>query len=135
MIDKNPFIAKLIATGQQLLCFVFVGGFGTFFHYIILFILVRWADTNPVIASIFGSIVGALINYILNYHWTFKCDKEHKKALPMFLTVAFSCLVLNAMIMMLAINIFNIQYILAQIIATIMVLCWNFGVNKAWTFK
>jgi putative flippase GtrA len=49
--------------------------------------------------------------------------------------VAFSCLALNAAIMTVIINIYGIQYILSQIIATAIVLLWNFGANKAWTFK
>lgn len=126
---------KITEIVQQFFRFAVVGGTGTSFHFLILIILVRLAGSDPVMASIWGSIGGALVNYILNYHWTFKSNKLHRKALPMFLMVAFSCLALNAAIMTVIINIYGIQYILSQIIATAIVLLWNFGANKAWTFK
>ena len=114
--------------------FAGIGAIGTIGHYTVLIVLVQFWAVDPVFASSFGFIVGAIINYILNYHFTFQSDKQHSEALTKFLIVATIGAGINGFIMYIGVENTRINYLVIQIFATLVVLIWNFVVNKVWTF-
>jgi len=118
----------------QFLLYAGVGAIGTLGHYTILIILVQFRAVDPVVASCLGFVVGAIINYILNYHFTFQSDKRHSEALTKFLIVAVIGAGINGLIMYAGVDYTNFNYMIVQIVATVVVLLWNFAVNKLWTF-
>lgn len=118
----------------QFLMFAGVGAIGTIGHYTTLIVLVQFWAVDPVFASSFGFVVGAIINYILNYHFTFQSDKRHREALTKFLIVATIGAGINGFIMYIGVENTRINYLIVQIFATLVVLLWNFVVNKLWTF-
>jgi len=122
-----------ITIGQFLL-FAGVGAIGTLGHYTTLIVLVQFWVVDPVFASSLGFVVGAIINYILNYHFTFQSNKRHAEALTKFLIVATIGAGINGFIMYIGVENTNINYLIVQIFATIVVILWNFVVNKLWTF-
>jgi len=118
----------------QFLLYAGIGAIGTLGHYAILIVLVQFWAVDPVFASCIGFVVGAMINYILNYHFTFQSDKRHAEALTKFLIVATAGAVINGVIMYVGVENTHFNYLIVQIFATIVVLLWNFIVNKLWTF-
>ena len=92
-------------------------------------------DVSPVIASAVGFVLGAFVNYILNYRYTFRSTKNHREAMTKFMAVALAGLILNTFIMAMATGYFALHYLLAQILATGLVLIWNYSVNLLWTFR
>ena len=121
-------------TSQQFLTFAGIGAIGTAGHYATLVLLVQVISTDPVIASTIGFIVGALINYILNYRITFNSNKRHRETLTKFFSVAVLGAVINGAIMSAGINMYDMHYLIIQVIATCIVLALNFTANKYWTF-
>ncbi len=121
-------------TSQQFIIYAGIGAFGTIGHYATLVLLVQAIHTEPVFATTTGFIVGALINYVLNYRITFNSNKRHHEALTKFLVVASLGAVINAAIMSAGINMFDVHYLVIQVIATCFVLVLNFTANKYWTF-
>lgn len=121
-------------TVVQFLMFAGVGAIGTLGHYTTLIVLVQFWAVDPVFASSFGFIVGAIINYVLNYHFTFRSDKQHTEALIKFLIVATIGAGINGTVMYFGVEFTSINYLIVQIFATVIVLFWNFLVNKLWTF-
>jgi len=119
---------------RQFLKFAGVGVVGTAAQYTTLFVLVHFADIYPVAASTAGFILGAFVNYYLNYIFTFESSKPHFEAMPKFFSVAAVGLLLNGLIMEFFISFFSFPYIIAQLIATGLVLLWNFAANRMWTF-
>ena len=119
---------------RQFLKFAGVGVVGTAVQYTTLFVLVQFAGIYPVAASTAGFILGALVNYHLNYIYTFDSSKSHFEAMPKFFSVAAVGLLLNGLIMEFFISFFSFPYIIAQLIATGLVLLWNFAANRMWTF-
>jgi putative flippase GtrA len=114
--------------------FAGVGLVGTLAHYTVLVILVEGFRAGPVTASSSGYIVGALVNYLLNYFYTFGSNRKHIEALPRFYAIAAIGFGLNALIMAFLVGFPSVNYVLAQLVATGIVLIWNFAANKAWTF-
>jgi putative flippase GtrA len=125
---------SLIATLVLFVRFAGVGVIGTLAHYVTLVLLVEIFGAGPVTASSSGYLVGALINYLLNYFYTFRSNRRHIEALPRFYLVAAVGFVFNGTIMFLLVRLLNVNYLVAQIVATTIVLVWNFIANKIWTF-
>jgi putative flippase GtrA len=110
------------------------GAIGTLAHYLTLTLLVELLGISPVLGTVVGAAVGALINYFLNYHFTFTSYASHARTLPRFLLVAGLGMGINAAGMWLGAEQLGINYLLAQIGCTGMVLATGFLLNKVWTF-
>lgn len=120
---------------RQFMTFAMMGGIATAVHYAVLIGLVNGLVAPPVLASVVGYLTGAATNYVLNYKITFRSHKRHQEAFTKFFIVAASGLGLNTVIMVIGTEWLSIYYLFSQILATILVLIWNFTINRAWTFK
>lgn len=114
--------------------FLAVGGLATLIHYGVLVALVQLFGIDPVMSSAVGFIVSALANYGLNYRFTFRASGHHRHAMARFAAVAGSGLTLNTALMWLLSELMSLHYIISQILATGLVLIWNFMLHRHWTF-
>jgi putative flippase GtrA len=128
-------LARLPVRLRQFLSFALVGVVGTAAHYLVLAILVEIVAAPVLLATTAGFVVGAEINYALNRRFTFVSTSPHHVALPKFLTVAATGALLNAAVVALFVEVALWHYLLAQLLATVTVLGWNFVANLAWTFR
>ncbi len=111
-----------------------VGAIGTLAHYITLTILVEALHQPVMRATTIGAIVGAIVNYALNYHFTFASQASHARTFPRFLAVATVSAGLNYCGMWVAVELFKIHYMIAQLACTFGVLVFGYLLNKLWTF-
>lgn len=123
--------AKLL---KQFAVFTGVGAIGTAVHYLVLIILVSGLGAYAVAASAIGFLAGAVTNYLLNYSVTFRSRKSHSEAATKFASVAALGVGLNVVVMAVCVNWMGFHYLVAQILATGLVLLWNFTANRVWTF-
>jgi putative flippase GtrA len=112
-----------------------VGAVGTLAQYLVLVGIVSLGHGNPITGSVTGAIVGAIVNYGLNRRITFRSSARHRDTLPKFaLTAAFGVL-LNGLVMKVLAEDNHVQYLVAQLVATGLVLVLTFMVNSIWTFR
>ena len=119
---------------KQFAVFTGVGAIGTALHYLVLVALVHALGANPVVSSALGFLVGAVTNYLLNYKVTFRSGKSHSETAAKFAIVAAIGLVLNTSVMAVLVDWMHLYYLLSQVLATGLVLLWNFTANRHWTF-
>lgn len=115
--------------------FLGVGGVATAIQYGILIVLVETGLAVAFIASTIGYIVSGAFNYTLNYYFTFQSSASHKSAAVKFAIVALIGLGINSALVFLMTEVGSIYYLVAQIIATVAVLLWNFTAHQFWTYK
>ncbi len=120
---------------RQFLTFAFVGVIAAVAHYGVLILLVELTGMLPVFATLWGFLFGAAVSYVLNRRYTFRSDRPHRAAAPRFLAVSTGGFVLNGLVMLLLNEFWGMPYLLAQVIATLIVLFWNFSANRLWTFR
>ena len=120
---------------NEFLRFASVAVVGMTVHFTVLVTLVEFAGARALAASAIGFLLGAICNYFLNYHITFKSSKQHRDAMPKFLTVAVSGLALNTVVMTVTLETAQWSYQSAQIVAIVFVLVSNFTFNRVWTFR
>ena len=135
-------IKKLIYRYKIFVKYCIVGGtaavvdFGILFGLTEFFLGIQYYLVSATISFVFS----ALTNYTLNRRWTFRSDGKKRRQIPIFFTVATMGLLINNFIMFLGMEgllLKNIQYgyLLAKVIATGLVLIWNFLGNKYITFN
>ncbi len=119
---------------RRLVSFIGVGAVATLVQYGILVFSVEIMGLKPFLGSSIGFAISAVLNYWLNYHLTFRSQNSHAGAATRFALVALAGLVLNALAMVLLGRVPGLPYVAAQVIATVVVLAWNFVGNSLWTF-
>jgi putative flippase GtrA len=113
--------------------FAAVGAAATSIQYALLVLLVSFGGMGAPLASTLGFLASAAVNYLLNYRYTFRSRRPHGPAVLKFACLASIGLLLNAGVMRLLTG-FAWNYLIAQALATAVVLAWNFLGNSLWTF-
>ena len=144
--------------------FLVVGTLGFIIDFGTLTFLVEVVDLPGLVAenTQFAEIVGLVLantisftlavisNFTLNRFWTYPESRSVRKRvqLPQFAVVSIAGLLINNLIFAISVPIFSRlittlaiipdtieAYIPAKVVATIVVLFWNFFVNRYWTYK
>jgi putative flippase GtrA len=120
---------------QQFIQFALIGIIGTGTHYVILVGLHEGLGFSAMVGSTAGFLSGSIVNYIFNYRITFQSKKPHIKAFLQFLTVAGVGIHINLSLMIVLTSFLSVHYLVAQSIATGLLLIWHFLGNRLWAFR
>lgn len=127
---------------EQFIKWSIVGTIGAVVDYGVLIPLVEFVRLDPRWAQAISFTAAASNNYIWNRLWTFRAFRHKPPVLQFtqFFVVSVVGLAIRTAIFVLlyqglAFQAFRFGYILATAIAIIVVLVWNFFVNRLWTFR
>lgn len=133
MINKTIKIFNTI--NIRFVRFVSVGFISTIIDISLLYVLVEYALFNLYVAATISFIVSSINGYWLNNTYTFNKSSDFKIYVYLkFLTVVTFGLLFTLLILKILTSL-NIDYLIAKIIATVVVSFWNFTLNKFWTFR
>ncbi|MDP9140877.1 MAG: GtrA family protein [Pseudomonadota bacterium] len=113
----------------QVLVFGVLSALGTGLHFAVLYAAVEWAEMPAVAGSTLGAVCGMLFNYVAHYHFTFGSAAPHRRSLPLFFAGGAISIVLNLVLMMLFLAL-DLNYLLAQLLSTLLVFVFNFFYAK-----
>lgn len=111
-----------------------VGGLATAAHYVLLVVLSEAFGASPGPSATCGALLGAGVAYVGNRRLTFSSRAAHRQALPRFLLVAAGGALLQGAMVAGGTSILGVHYLLAQVLATAVVLIAGFNLNRHWTF-
>lgn len=120
---------------RQFSKFFLVGLIATALQYAVLVGLKELAHIPVVPASLSGYLAGGLLNYILNRRHTFESDRPHAEAGWRFAAVMCVGFFLTWGFMRLFVVAWGAPYLPAQVVTSGLVLIWNFGAHRLWTFR
>lgn len=127
---------------KTLLRYGVVGTSGTFIDLFSLYLMTELSGINPQTDPRFYLLVtGAFLlavmnNYVWNRVWTFQ-SKETRiyRQFTKFMLVALGGYILTQMLMWLLVSKMGTWYMMAKAATSLIVLSWNFILNKMWTFR
>jgi putative flippase GtrA len=122
------------ATLTQFLKFAAGGAVGTVVQFAVLVAWVEIAGGPVVAGTLAGFCAGALVNYVIARGYVFATARPHGSTLPRFALVATAGAVLNTAIVAMLFDA-GAYYLAAQVVATCIVLAFNFLANRHWTFS
>jgi putative flippase GtrA len=114
--------------------FLAVGGFCTALQYGILVLLVQILGMHAALASTIGYVISSLVNYFLNHTVTFRSTSRHQQSLPRFVLVTLCGTAINGLVTLVGTSVFGWHYLVAQALATVAALIWNYAAHSRWTF-
>lgn len=117
---------------NQLIKFGLVGGIAFLIDYGLLFICTEWFGIYYFISSIISFSVSVIFNYIASVLWVFDVDQEKSKTKNFIIFIALSIvgLGINQIIMWYGVEVLNLYYMLIKLIATFIVMIFNFITRK-----
>ena len=118
---------------SQLIKFGLVGGIAFLIDYGIMVFLTEVFKIPSLISAAISFTVSVIFNYISSVKWVFDVDKEKNsktKELVVFILLSIVGLGINELIMWIMDKEFGIYYMISKIVATIVVMCYNFITRK-----
>ena len=132
MIDKVK-NNKLL---MQIIKFVIVGGIATIIDYIIFFILHELLKVPTLPSNITSFTISVIYNYIASVKWVFDVKKDDpKKQFVIFLILSIIGLLINTAIIYVTIDILKWYSLICKVIATGIVMVFNFITRKIFLEK
>lgn len=137
--DAHPEVKRFIK-------FMMVGGFGAFLDFTVLNLLVFVFGVPKFYANIISTSCAILSNFTWNRLWTFPESRNHAlhSQFGKFALVNLMGLAINQIVFLLADNFIFLPLLypheflavnLAKATAIGVVLFWNFGMNRIWTYR
>ena len=87
------------------------------------------------IANCISVLAGISTSFVLNRNYNFKVKDNTKRRFGIFLCVGFSGLMLSNLILYTCINTFGMNTIVSKLLSIVLVVFFQFLVNKYLTFK
>ena len=130
----NKFIhSKLF---KQLFRFGIVGFTAFLIDAGLLYVLTDFLHIHYLISSVISFIVSLIYNYILSIFWVFDVKKKQTyKEVLLFTILSVIGLGINLLVMYVGVDFLNIYYMLCKIMATIIVMIYNFITRKIFIEK
>ena len=121
---------------KQILKFGVVGGLAFLIDYGIYTLLISAFDVYYIIASVISFTLSVIFNYILSIKWVFDVKKKQgPKEFIIFVILSVIGLILNSLILYLSVELMQIHKLIAKIIATFIVMIYNFITRKIFIEK
>ncbi len=119
---------KLIS---QFFKFGVVGVIAFIVDYLSLYLLTEFLNVYYLISSIISFLLSIIVNYILSIKWVFDIKKKQSfKDVIIFTLLSAIGLLINLLVMYLSVEVFKIYYMIGKLIATFIVMIWNFVTRK-----
>ena len=121
----------------QIFKFGIVGGIAFLIDYITLIICKEVFHLNTLISAAIAFTVSVVVNYILSIKWVFDVSNKHsgKRNFIIFIIFSLMGLGLTELIMWVGEDLLKISYLIVKIVATIIVMIFNFVTRKIFLEK
>lgn len=116
----------------QIFKFGFVGGVAFLIDYGVLIFSKEILHFDILISAAMGFCISVIFNYFASVKWVFDVNENNSKSKNFILFIIFSIfgLALTELIMHLGVNVLNFNYMIVKIIATAIVMVFNFITRK-----
>ncbi len=121
---------------RQIIRFGIVGGLAFIIDYGVYALLTQVFSVYYILASVISFSLSVIFNYILSITWVFDVNKKQGvKEFIVFIVLSVIGLLLNSLILYLSVELLHIHELIGKIIATIIVMIYNFITRKIFIEK
>jgi len=71
----------------------------------------------------------------MHYSWTFAVSSPHTTALKRYLVMTGCGFFINVSVMYIGVSVLHANYLLAQTVAMVVIIVWNFTLSSLWVFR
>ena len=126
------FVKKTDNIFLQFFRFIFVGGTAFLVDFFIYFSLVNFLNVNYLISAAIAFFISVIVNYYLSTSWVFNQSQIENRAIEfnLFLAISFVGLIFTEILLYIFTDLWSVNYLLSKILASIIVLFWNFSARR-----
>lgn len=135
-LKKFPILVKY-PTAEQFIRFCLIGVVSFCIDFGVYFIFTRFVGLYYILSGFLSFMVAVTFSFFANRAWTFKVASEVEnklQALKFFLTSSIG-IAINLSLFYLVVDFLHWYDLPAKIAMTVLVVFFNFSLNKFWTFK
>ena len=116
----------------QFFRYIFVGGTAFVIDFGLLYVFTTYLGIYYLISAVLSFLISVLVNYVMSTKWVFNQDKINNKLVEfnLFILISTIGLVFTEIILYLLTDMCGIYYMISKIIASILVLFWNFSARR-----
>lgn len=115
---------------KKILKFGIVGGLAFIIDYSLLYVLTEFLSIHELVSAMIAFIISLIFNYILSIKWVFDVKKKQTtKEIIIFVILSTVGLGINELIILIG-SLINIHYMISKLVATIIVMIYNFITRK-----
>lgn len=125
---KKIFIYNTDSLYIQFIRYGFVGIIAFSIDFGFLFLFTKYLHIYYLISATLSFLIALVVNYLLSTKWVFKkrTGTSVNNELIIFVVIAVIGLLINDLIMWFLTDIINLFYLISKIVASLIVLFWNF---------
>ncbi len=132
---RSPRQGWQLVVVRQFVKFAIVGVFNTATSADVYLIASRPLALDPLVANAVAFVVAVTVSFVLNKSWTFRNqERSYRRQYSMFFGVSGVGFLLSEAILFITHKLLGVHDVVAFGIAVVIVMFWNFGANRAWTF-
>jgi len=123
---------------RQFFKFCIVGGTAAVINFVIYYVCTEYLKFWYVYSAVIAYLLSAVFNFIANKIWTFRnkeSGREILKQVAKFSIVISAGLTINTSIIYILTEFGKLDYRISWVCATGLVIFWNYGFNRLWTFR
>lgn len=114
---------------KQIIKFCFTGGLCTVIDFGVLFVLTKQIGLSYIVSNIISVSLSTITNYILSKAIVFNFSNTLKNFI-VFVVLSIIGLAINEGLIILCVNVFMIDYKIGKVLATGVVMCFNYLTRK-----
>ena len=128
-------IKTLYKRFHHLVLYGIIGSFSSGLDFLIYTLFVQIVGLQYIVANCISVIAGISTSFYLNRNYNFKVKDDTKRRFSIFLTVGLCGLILSNLILYLCIDNFGMDKLTSKLLSILLVVFFQFLVNKYLTFK
>ncbi len=121
----------------QIIKFIIVGGIATIIDFVFLWLFKEIVGLPVLVSNTISFSISVTYNYIASVKWVFDVnkEKESRKQFLTFITFSILGLLLNNIILWICEDLLKIYYLIGKVVATAIVMVFNFITRKMFLEK
>lgn len=128
-------IKSWLRSHRNLVLYIVIGVLGAVVDFAFYTLLVSAFKVNPAIANIFSSAAGIINNFFFNAIFNFQKSDKLKTRFIKFFSIAIGGIILGSTIIFVLTQILQVNPIISKVISLLVVMIFQYNLNKRVSFK
>ena len=133
-MDKS-FILKIYSKFRNLILYGIIGAFSSGLDFLLYSLFVEIFGWHYILSNCISVLAGISTSFILNRSYNFKVKDKARTRFAIFLTVGLCGMLVSNLILYLCIDVMDLNKIISKILSIVLVVAFQFVLNKYITFR